>query len=178
MENLGVDNEYFSLWNANFSVTQLIGVSVPKPGIERVVIWREKRFDILQYKKECFQYSNWEKRKMSPKLNYKMKLPLNRQSWIHEELFLSLPYTNYTIIKMKNKDGFYGKYPSRKNRYYLLCIVKETNHRVKSQQVHLEECFHPARIQAMFAPRAISFRSLIAEATYTDQYWQKIISNQ
>ena len=48
INNLRVDDEYFALWDANLSVTELIGVSVPKTRIEGIVIRREKRFNILQ----------------------------------------------------------------------------------------------------------------------------------
>jgi len=46
-EYLWVDYEYLSLWDSEFSVTQLICVSISKSGIERVVIRWEEFPDIL-----------------------------------------------------------------------------------------------------------------------------------
>ena len=44
---LWIDNEYLSLGDSEFPVTQLIGVSVPKSSVERVIVLWEKLLDIL-----------------------------------------------------------------------------------------------------------------------------------
>lgn len=51
---LWINNKSFSLWDANFFITEFICVSVSKACIKWIVVGREKFPDILQctYKKE------------------------------------------------------------------------------------------------------------------------------
>jgi len=46
--HLGIDDKYLALRDSNLPVTKFISVSIAKPGIEWVIIRREKSFDILQ----------------------------------------------------------------------------------------------------------------------------------
>lgn len=44
---LGIDYKYLSFWNPDFSIAELIGISVAEPGIKWIVIRREKLLNIL-----------------------------------------------------------------------------------------------------------------------------------